>query len=68
MGQDHWKVELNEFHIIQYEYKTNYCEELEMKKCLQQVGFIRKMKRIEVNSACKRAERHYSWVRCEWSG
>lgn len=23
MGQDHWKVDLNEFHIIQYEYKTN---------------------------------------------
>ena len=21
MGQDHWKVDLNEFHIIQYEYK-----------------------------------------------
>ena len=27
MWQDHWKVELNEFHIIQYEYKINDCEE-----------------------------------------
>ena len=68
MGQDHWKVDLHEFHIIQYEYKTNDCEELEMKNFLQQVGFIGKMKRIGGNSACKRDERHYSWVRCELSG
>ena len=27
MGQDHWKVDLNEFHIIQYEYKINDGEE-----------------------------------------
>ena len=27
MGQDHWKVDLDEFHIIQYEYKINDCEE-----------------------------------------
>ena len=27
MGQDRWKVDLNEFHIIQYEYKINDCEE-----------------------------------------
>ena len=39
-----------------------------MKYFLQQVGFIGKMKRIGGNSACKRVERHYSWVRCEWSG
>ena len=68
MGQDHWKVDLNEFHIIHYEYKTNDCEELEMKYFLQEVGFIGKIKRIGGNLACKRAERHYSWVRCEWSG
>ena len=68
MGQDHWKVDLNEFHIIQYDYKTNDCEELEMKYVLQQIGFIGKMKMIGGNSACKGAERHYSWVRCEWSG
>ena len=68
MGQDHWKVELNEFHIIQYDYKTNDCEELEMKYFLQQVSFIGKIKRIGGNLACKRVERHYSWVRCEWNG
>ena len=28
MGQYHWKVDLNEFHIIQYEYKINDYEEL----------------------------------------
>ena len=28
MGQEHWKVDLNEFHIIQYEYKINDYEEL----------------------------------------
>ena len=27
MGQDHWKVDFNEFHIIQYEYEINDCEE-----------------------------------------
>ena len=27
MEQNHWKVDLNEFHIIQYEYKINDCEE-----------------------------------------
>ena len=27
MGEYHWKVYLNEFHIIQYEYKINDCEE-----------------------------------------
>ena len=27
MGQNHWKLDLNEFHIIQYEYKINDCEE-----------------------------------------
>ena len=68
MGEDHWKVELNEFHVIHYEYKTNYCEELEMKYFLQQVGFIGKIRRIGGNPACKRVERIYSWVRCEWSG
>ena len=64
MGQYHWGVDLNEFHIFQYEYKTNDCEEIEMKYFLQQVGFIGKIRRIGGNLACKRAVRHYSWVRC----